>query len=169
VEADRPEPGVIVHTSPFLRVDLAPDPRSERLAHVLREAEIPAKVGASEAAVLWGKLVRLNALACTTTAHDALLGEIRTRADWRADLLAAIDEGAAVAAAEGAPVAPGKVVDELWAAHATLGSSMQRDVAAGRAPELDAIPGAVLRAAARHGVACPAIEALVAQIRARLA
>ncbi len=47
------------------------------------------------------------------------------------------------------------------------GSSMQRDIAAGRAPELDAIPGAVLRAAARHGLQCPTIERLVAIIAER--
>jgi hypothetical protein len=44
---------------------------------------------------------------------------------------------------------------------------MQRDIAAGREPELDAIAGAVLRAAARHGIACPTIERLSAQIAAR--
>ncbi len=44
---------------------------------------------------------------------------------------------------------------------------MQRDIAAGRAPELDAIPGAVLRAAARHGLECPTIERLVARIAQR--
>jgi 2-dehydropantoate 2-reductase len=44
---------------------------------------------------------------------------------------------------------------------------MQRDIAAGRAPELDAIPGAVLRAAARHGIECPTIERLVATITER--
>lgn len=173
VEADRPEPGVITQTSPFLRVDVASDdpaPR-ERLAafvDVLRRAEIPAQVGDSEAAVLWGKLVRLNALACTTSAHDAPLGAIRDRADWRAELVGAIDEAAAVAQAEGAPVDPAKVVAELWQAHAGLGSSMQRDIAAERPPEIDAIPGAVLRAAARHGIACPTIEALVSAVRARI-
>ena len=45
---------------------------------------------------------------------------------------------------------------------------MQRDIAAGREPELDAIPGAVLRAAARHGIACPTIEGLVVMIEGRL-
>jgi 2-dehydropantoate 2-reductase len=44
---------------------------------------------------------------------------------------------------------------------------MQRDVAAGREPELDAIAGAVLRAGARHGIACPAIASLAARIAAR--
>jgi ketopantoate reductase len=44
---------------------------------------------------------------------------------------------------------------------------MQRDIAAGREPELDAIPGSVLRAAARHGIGCPTIERLVAIIAVR--
>jgi ketopantoate reductase len=44
---------------------------------------------------------------------------------------------------------------------------MQRDIAAGRPPELDAIPGSVLRAAARHGLECPTIERLVVMIAAR--
>ena len=64
-------------------------------------------------------------------------------------------------------VDPAKAIAELNAAHATLGSSMQRDIAAGRPPELDAIPGSVLRAAARHGIPCPTIERLVAMIAAR--
>ncbi|MEA2196745.1 MAG: hypothetical protein QOJ25_796, partial [Solirubrobacteraceae bacterium] len=37
----------------------------------------------------------------------------------------------------------------------------------GREPELDAIPGSVLRAAARHGLKCPTIERLVAAIAER--
>ena len=74
-----------------------------------------------------------------------------------------------MAQAEGASeIRPERAVEELERAHATLGSSMQRDIAAGREPELDAIPGAVLRAAARHGLSCPTIEALVGMIRARI-
>jgi 2-dehydropantoate 2-reductase len=57
---------------------------------------------------------------------------------------------------------------ELDDAHAELRTSMQRDIAAGREPELDAIPGAVLRAAARHGLECPTIDRL-ASVAARRA
>jgi 2-dehydropantoate 2-reductase len=172
VEADRPAPGVIVHTSRFLRVDMAShDPAMrapmERLAGVLSEAGVPARVGESEAQVMWSKLVRLNALACTTSAFDELLGEIRSTPELRAELVGAIEEGCAVAQAEGAAIPTGDPLGELTAAHATLGSSMQRDIAAGRPPELDAIPGSVLRAAARHGIECPTIERLVAMIAAR--
>jgi len=178
VEADRPEPGVVVHTSPFLLVSMAtahPEAAAAMgaLAAALSEVEVPVKVqlpvsAGSEADVLWSKLVRLNALACTTSAHDVLLGEIRERPELRAELVGAIDEASAVALAEGAgAVDARRAVAELEAAHATLGSSMQRDIAAGRPPELDAIPGSVLRAGARHGLSCPTIEHLVRLIAAR--
>jgi 2-dehydropantoate 2-reductase len=172
VEADRPEPGVVVHTSKFLRVDMAsryPSARSgmERLASTLSDSGIPARVGDAEPQVMWSKLVRLNALACTTSAYDKLLGEIRSTPKLRADLVGAIEEGCAVAQAEGAAIPSEDPLGELTAAHDTLGSSMQRDIAAGRLPELDAIPGSVLRAAARHGIQCPTIERLVGMIAAR--
>jgi 2-dehydropantoate 2-reductase len=47
-------------------------------------------------------------------------------------------------------------------------SSMQKDVEHGRAPELDAIGGAIVRAAKRHGMAAPITEELIAQIDARV-
>lgn len=199
VEADRPEPGVVVHTSQFLRMDMAsryPSARAsmELLASTLSDAGIPARVyppaapppdertermeplsdehaaappDGGEAQVMWSKLVRLNALACTTSAFDKLLGEIRSTPELRGELVGAIDEGCAVAQAEGASIPPGEALGELTAAHATLGSSMQRDIAARRAPELDAIPGSVLRAGARHGIECPTVERLVEMIAAR--
>ncbi len=173
VEADRPAPGVVVHTSPFLLVNMAcsvPAVRPEmlELAGTLNAAGVPARVLDSEAQVMWSKLVRLNALACTTSAYDRLLDEIRSTPGLRAALVGAIEEGCAVARAEGATdIDPATATAELEMAHGTLGSSMQRDIAAGREPELDAIPGSVLRAAARHGVECPTIERLVAMIAAR--
>jgi 2-dehydropantoate 2-reductase len=172
VEADRPQAGVVVHTSPFLLVSMASRfpavaPRIERLAGALGDAGVPFEVLDSEADVMWSKLVRLNALACTTSAYDKLLGEIRSTPALRADLVGAMTEAAAAGRAEGADVNGETAIEELERAHATLGSSMQRDIAAGREPELDAIPGSVMRAAARHGLTCPTIERLVEMIAAR--
>ncbi len=172
VEADRPRPGVVIHTSPFLLVSMASAaPAMARhvaaLASALGDAEVPVEVLDSEADVMWSKLVRLNALACTTAAYDKLLGEIRSTPELRADLVGAMMEAAAAGRAEGANVDGETAISELERAHATLGSSMQRDIAAGREPELDAIPGAVLRAAARHGLTCPTIERLVEVIALR--
>jgi 2-dehydropantoate 2-reductase len=174
VEADRPQPGVVVHTSNFLLVSMAGadpvvHPAMRALAGALSQAGVPVKVLDSEADVMWSKLVRLNALACVTSAYDVLLGEIHATPELRADLVGAIEEACAVGQAEGAhDIDPARAIAELDAAHDTLGSSMQRDIAAGREPELDAIPGAVLRAGARHGIACPTIERLVAMIAARI-
>jgi 2-dehydropantoate 2-reductase len=178
VESDRPEPGVIVHTSRFLLIDMATHSPSalagmQALAQTLEDAGVPVRVTLpvserSEAQVMWSKLVRLNALACTTSAYDVLLGQIRRAPELRADLIGAIEEACAVGQAEGADdVDPRIALAELELAHDTLGSSMQRDIAAGRPPELDAIPGAILRAAARHDLRCPTIERLVVMIATR--
>jgi 2-dehydropantoate 2-reductase len=172
VEADRPEPGVVVHTSPFLRVDMASryagaQEGMQVFAQTLEDAGIPARIRDSEPLVMWSKLVRLNALACTTSAYDKLLGEIRSTPELCDELTGAIAEGCAVALAEGAFIDSSDPLGELTDAHATLGSSMQRDIAAGRTPELDAIPGAVLRAGARHRIECPTIQRLVGMIAAR--
>jgi 2-dehydropantoate 2-reductase len=179
VEADRPEPGVVVHASPFLLIEIASRYESaaapmHALAQALSSAEVSVRADwpiapGSEAQVMWSKLVRLNALACTTSAYDKLLGEIRDTPALRADLVGAMQEAAAAGQAAGAAdVDAEKAIAELDRAHATLGSSMQRDIAAGRPPELDAIPGSVLRAASRHGLKCPTIERLVAMILARV-
>jgi 2-dehydropantoate 2-reductase len=173
VEADRPEPGVVVHTSPFLLVSMACSdpalaPRVQRLADAISAAGVSVRVSDSEPDVMWSKLVRLNALACTTSAYDKLLGEIRSTPELRADLVGSIEEACVVGQAEGATqIDPARAIAELERAHETLGSSMQRDIAAGRTPELDAIPGSVLRAGARHGLRCPTIERLVAVIAER--
>ncbi len=172
VEADRPRPGVVIHTSPFLLVSMASAsaamaPHVAALASAFGDAEVPVEVLDSEADVMWSKLVRLNALACTTSAYDKLLGEIRSTPELRADLVGAMMEAAAAGRAEGAEVDGETAIAELERAHATLGSSMQRDIAAGREPELDAIPGSVMRAAARHGLTCPTIERLVEMIALR--
>jgi 2-dehydropantoate 2-reductase len=174
VEADRPQPGVVVHTSPFLLVTMASHepaaaPALQALADTLAGAQVPARVLDSEAQVMWSKLVRLNALACVTSAHDVLLGEIRSTPELRAELIGAMEEASAVGRAEGADVDAAGGIADLDAAHGTLGSSMQRDIAAGREPELEAIPGAVLRAGARHQIRCPTIEGLVAMIETRIA
>jgi len=172
IDSDRPQIGRIVQSSPTVRIDLAADDdalsgRLRELASALEHAGLAAQLGDSEALILWSKLVRLNALACTTSASEETIGFIRSDPAWRAMLEACVRETAAVAAAEGASIDPAARLAELDQAHAELGSSMQRDIAAGRVPELDAIAGAVLRTAARHGLSCPTVARLCAQIAAR--
>jgi 2-dehydropantoate 2-reductase len=163
VEATRVAPGVIEQTSPFLRIELSAHPE---VAELLNDAGIPAAVIENEAQVMWSKLSRLNAIALTTTAFAAPIGDVR--AHHRDDLLAVVRETAAVAEAEGATIDVGAIERELNEAHPELLSSMARDAAAGRPLELDAIGGAVLRAGARHGLDTPTVRRLVDAIRGEL-
>ena len=146
VESDRPRAGEIVQTSPACRIDLAGTrPEVAALAQTLEGAGITVRTGDSEPNVMWSKLIRLCPLALTTSASDRPLGFVRSDPRWRSALDNAVAETARVAAAEGAALDPAATIAELESAHAELGSSMQRDIAAGREPELDAIAGAVLR------------------------
>jgi 2-dehydropantoate 2-reductase len=121
-----------------------------------------------EADVLWGKLSRLNPLALTTAASGRSIGEVLVHPRWRLLLEGAVDETAAVAAAEGADVDPHAVLAELGELAPDQTSSLARDVAAGAEGELDAIGGAVLRAAQRHGLDAPAVAELVNVVRERV-
>jgi 2-dehydropantoate 2-reductase len=172
IESDRPAPGQIVQTSPSARIDLAADEPGlagalAALSSALQAAGIEVRFGARERQVLWSKLARLNALALTTSASDRPIGFVRSDPCWRSALHATVAETVAVANADGARLEAGDTLAELEQAHAELGSSMQRDIAAGREPELDAIAGAVLRAGARHGLRCPTVQRLVTCVAAR--
>ena len=171
IESDRPRPGVIVQSSPGARIDIAApsatEPIALALAAELREAGLDVRLGAREPDVIWSKLARLCPLALTTTASDRSLGFVRTDPRWRSALVNAVTETIAVAVAEGAQLDAADTIAELDAAHPELGSSMQRDVRAGRPPELDSIAGAVLRAGARHELRCPTVQWLSDRVALR--
>jgi 2-dehydropantoate 2-reductase len=169
VESARTAAGHIDHTSPFSWIevasDTAPRERVEALAAQLRLAGFDVTVRDDEAALLWDKLAFLAPLALLTTHAGAPSGVIRT--SRRADLEAVVGEVAAVATASGAPVDPAKILHMFDRVPEGMKSSMQRDVEAGRPTELDAIGGAVLRAARRHGIDTPVTDRLVAELRTR--
>jgi 2-dehydropantoate 2-reductase len=161
VQAHREGPARIVHRAPFVTVTVA-EPGAPALEAALRGAGVDVERGGTEAGVLWGKLSRLAALALATTAADAPLGDVRE------DARAAALDVAAVARAEGAEIDGATVVAELDALPDAASSSLRGDVAGGAEHELDAIGGAVLRAAARHGLEAPAVTRLVRAVELRL-
>ena len=170
IESDRPATGVIVQTSPAVRVDMAgARPEVEALSKLLRGAGLEVRLGDSEAQVMWSKLARLCALALTTSASGQPIGYVRSDPRWRSALEGAINETVAVANAEGAALDAADTLAELDGAHPELGSSMQRDIAAARATELDAIAGAVLRGGQRHGLRCPTVQWLAERVALRTA
>ncbi|MBN0044817.1 2-dehydropantoate 2-reductase [Streptomyces actuosus] len=162
-ESTRVAPGVIDHGSPFAEIDLAgdtvPRDRLERLARALSEAGPTTRVLDDETAALWAKMSFLAPFALLTTRHGVPIGDIRTR--YRDELTALVEETAAVSGACGGPADPAGALARYDAFPPGTKSSMQRDAEAGRPLELDAIGGALLRAAQRHGVAVPVTARLV--------
>jgi 2-dehydropantoate 2-reductase len=154
VESERPTTGRIVQRSPFIAVELA---GAEPVAAELRAAGIDCVVRDDEQTLLWSKLAFLGPLALATTALDGPMGDVRRDLRFQA----ALDEALAAARADGAHVDEEAVRTLAATAPDTMQSSMQKDVAAGRAPELDAIGGAILRAADRHGIPAPATRELM--------
>jgi 2-dehydropantoate 2-reductase len=137
----------------------------ERLAAQLTAAGFDVRVRHDEMSMLWDKLSFLAPLALLTTHERANAGAIRTRR--REDTLAVISEVAAVAAAEGAAIDPAAIVRLLDSVPETFESSMQRDQAAGRPLEIDAIGGAVVRRAALAGIDVPVTARIVEELRIR--
>lgn len=168
VESTRTAPGVIEHGSPFTEIDLAgdavPRARLDALAGHLSASGATARVAGDETAALWAKMAFLAPFALLTTRYGVSLGTARTR--HRDELEALVAETAAVSRACGAPADPARALARYDTFPPATRSSMQRDAEAGRPLELDAIGGALLRAAVRHGVAVPVTERLVRELRA---
>ncbi|MER5347997.1 2-dehydropantoate 2-reductase [Streptomyces mirabilis] len=169
VESTRTAPGVIAHGSPFAEIDLTgasvPRGRLDALAGVLAAAGPTVRVMDDEMATLWAKMSFLAPFALLTTRYGVPLGEVRTR--HREELTALVAETAAVSRACGDPADPAVALARYDAFPPDTKSSMQRDAEAGRPLELDAIGGALLRAADRHGVAVPVARGLVRELEGR--
>lgn len=171
VESSRTVAGEIHQVSPFAAIEIAtdepeamPEPLRE-LCDVLINADVDVHVCDGEAAILWGKLSFLAPLALLTTAHSARAGTIRTV--HRDELIKVVAEVATVARAEGVSVDDGVVLALLDSVPETMQSSMQRDLAAGRPIEVEAIGGAIVRHARAHSIAVPEVSRIVADLRAR--
>ena len=168
VEAERAGPGQIRHLSAFADVQVAPwsatRTRAWALCEELRRAGLGCEVRDDEVTMLWSKLCFLAPFALATTASGRPLGAVRSDPRWWTRLRACVEEACAVGLAEGAEVASEPILAVFAALPEGFRSSMQKDVAAGRAPELDAIAGPILRGGEEHGIDVPATRFFVERI-----
>ncbi|MEU9096854.1 2-dehydropantoate 2-reductase [Streptomyces sp. NPDC048361] len=166
VESTRTAPGIIEHGSPFLEIDLAATASPEavaRVAALLDAAGATTRVVGDESAVLWGKLAFLAPFALLTTRYRLPIGAIRS--ERREELTALVAETSAVIRAVGGPGDAAQVLSRYDAFPAGSKSSMLRDAEAGRPLELDAIGGALLRAAEQLGIQVPLMTRLVSELK----
>ncbi len=161
VESQRVATGLIRQSTPFVRIELA---GGEAIAAELREAGIDACVRDDELSLLWEKLVFLAPVALSTAALDGPLGAVRLDQRYQG----CQREALAVARAVGARIDEDALRALQQAAPGEMRSSMQRDVAAGRAPELDAIAGPIQRGGRHHNIPVPNTDELVRLVSARL-
>ncbi|HEV3504346.1 MAG TPA: 2-dehydropantoate 2-reductase [Actinomycetes bacterium] len=172
-ESTRVGPGLIEHASPFAVVELAAGRtagqavrnRVEELGARLAETGLDVTVRDDEAAALWSKLAVLAPIALVTTWTAAPFGE--ARAGHRDEAVAVAHEIVAAAMADGVELDEAAIVGMLDKIPDGMRSSMQKDAAAGRPIELDAIGGTILRAASRAGTDAPVTARLVADLRSR--
>ncbi|MER7900401.1 2-dehydropantoate 2-reductase [Streptomyces sp. NPDC096046] len=166
VESTRVAPGVVEHGSPFAEIDLTgtdvPRARLDALAEAFTAAGPATRVLEDETAALWAKMSFLAPFALLTTRYGLPLGEVRTR--HRDELTALVEETAAISRACGGPADPAQALARYDAFPPSTKSSMQRDAEAGRPLELDAIGGALLRAAERHGTPAPVVARVVGEV-----
>lgn len=166
IESERVRPGVVRQLSSFASVRLSPRPCAAQLRGELGDAGLTVSIGDSEADVLWGKLAALAPIALTTTLRGSPLDGVIADETWRRRLHECVREIAGVARAEGVVVDPDALTAAIESVPPGMRSSMQKDRDAERPTEIDAIGGAVLRSAARHGLDAPTTRELVDGIRA---
>jgi 2-dehydropantoate 2-reductase len=169
VESERAGPGHVIQASPFVSVDLAPPPalreRAESVARGLGGAGLACTIRDSESDVLWGKLALLAPFALGTSRAGQPIGAARQDPELLDLMRRAVHEVCAVAATEGARLDAEVFVQALQGMPADMRSSMQKDIAAGRHPEVDAIAGPVLRRGIERGIPTPAMAELVRRLR----
>ncbi|MFC9997280.1 ketopantoate reductase family protein [Nocardia sp. NPDC127526] len=166
VESTRVAPGEIVQGSPFVDIELAsataPPERLDALAEILNAAGIRTQAKEDEAAALWAKLLFIAPVALMTTRYRSPVGVIRT--EHRGEFIALLDEVAELSRVAGLPGDVDAVLRFCDTFPPETKSSMLRDAEAGRPLEVDALGGALLRTALRHGVAMPLTERLVDEV-----
>lgn len=131
---------------------------AERLAGILTSAGIETQSTPDTLSMLWSKLV-INAAICPVSVlADLPNGQIAENKKWCSLLCQAAEEGGKIAAAKGIKLMyddPVKAVLEVCQNTAVNISSMLQDIRRGRKTEIEAINGAIVRAASELGIAAP--------------
>jgi 2-dehydropantoate 2-reductase len=168
VEAERLAPGRFIQRSPFVRFNLGAglEPLLGPMVVRLTNLGFTCQLILNEQTLLWSKLCFLAPLALVTSASGKNKGEFYTDAAWKGKFDAAVAEACAVAKADGAELDVSKLQETFDGLPPAIRSSMQKDLAAGRQLELDAIGGPIVRGGKRYGIAVPTTLDLIAAINA---
>ena len=170
VEAERIAPGQFIQRSPFVRLNIASsgEPRLAAIVARLGDLGFACQFIPNEQTLLWSKLCFLAPFALATSASGMNVGQILADGAWKQKLIAAIAEACAVANANGAEVYAAQSRAVFDSMPPAMRSSMQKDLAAGRQLELDAIGGPIVRGGERYGIDVSTTADLMAAIRSKI-
>jgi len=169
VEAERITAGRFIQRSPFVRLNLAASgrPLLSGIIQELGQLRFTCQFIENEQTLLWSKLTFLAPFALVTSASGMNVGEILANPEWKRKLDSSIVEACAVANASGAEIDTEQARAAFSSVPATMRSSMQKDLLAGRELELDAIGGPIVRDGKLHAINVATTAELMAAIRAK--
>jgi 2-dehydropantoate 2-reductase len=162
-------PGKIEHLSSghidFGELDNSQSDRSLMIAEVFRRAGIFGQIVPDILAARWEKLMANGAWNTISTLTRSRLGEILDNPEGLNLARTLMKEIIDVARAEGAYISCDRI--DAYLEHSqknlrALKTSTQQDLERGRRLEYEALSGAVVRTARRHGISVPANEAIYA-------
>jgi 2-dehydropantoate 2-reductase len=176
IAASVAEPGVILENGFSRAVTLGEPgggevtPRVRAVVDAFQEAGLEAQATADARQTLWDKFVVVAPHATISALCQTPVGVTRQTAEAMALYRSMIQEALDVATAAGCTFTPDRA-DEIVAlfrgAPEGQTSSLQRDYAARRRVELEALTGTVVRLGQRYGVPTPRFEALYAVLEVR--
>lgn len=136
-------------------------------AALLNRAGIETAISADILAAAWNKLIVNAGINALTALEGCTNGELLHRPDALATLTAAVREAAQVATALGIEIVSDPLAMTVAVCRETADniSSMLQDIRQGRATEVEAINGMVVRQAATLGVSAPTNQALLARVK----
>ncbi|HXC32154.1 MAG TPA: ketopantoate reductase family protein [Verrucomicrobiae bacterium] len=167
VEAERAAPGKFIHRGMAIRLSIASmgEIKLASAAEEFKKFGFACQFVPDEMKILWTKLSFLAPFALTTTAAGLAIGGINSDPVWRKRLEGVVGEVAAVGTASGTPLDAAAILPFYDKTPQSGRSSMQKDVAAGNPPELDAIAGPILRGGQKYGIDVPVTRELAEMIR----
>jgi len=174
VGAELTAPGKLLHTASgiieFGELDGRDTPRAERMAEAFKRAGIFGQFTRDLKSVRWKKLMGNNGTNTVSALARCTLGEMFADPEGDALVYRLITETAMAGRAEGAKISDEDVetlynIARGFSNASAIKTSTLQDLERGKRLEYDAISGAVVRAARRHGVSVPATETVHALLK----